>query len=233
VTTGQNIADEARADLSDGDSSNYRWSSADILVYINAAIREIITLVPEAGAVEDTMSPVPGTRQEIPNDGIKFLGVTNVIIDGADITRGHAATEVEYDSLNSSFPDWAWTILLPDEDDPDNWVAHHFAHDPREPTTFDVYPECPDDDQALLVKYVQIPSPLAALSEVFPLRAEFVNPAVLYTKYRMVSKDGRQQASPTVRAEMWDNFRSSLGLKIESEKRVDPATYRPPADNHG
>lgn len=230
---GQDIADEARSDLNDTDSGNYRWSDADILRYINAGVREIINLVPEAGAVTDSMSPVTGSRQEIPTGGTKFLKVANLIIDGDNYLVGDSITEVEADALDSTYPDWAWNTIIPDEEDADNWTAHNVTHDPREPTIFHLYPTVPDDDQGVLITYVEFPGKLATLAECFPLREEYVNACVLYVKFRMVARDGRNQASPTIRKEMHDDFRSALGLKIESDKRFDPATHRPPEDSHG
>lgn len=230
MATGQNIADEARADLNDGDASNYRWSDAEMLRFVNASLRQIVLILPEANVIEEEFDLVIGSRQLIPTGGTKFLGAYNFVLVGEDFYRGRAITEVEEDALNSSFPDWSYVPAAPAEVD---WVGHHYTHDPRDPTAFALYPTVPDENQTILIKYALVPTALATLASTFPLRDEYINASVEYTKYRMLSKDGRYGSEPAVRAELWNNFLRLLGVKVAADKRVDPATTRPPADEHG
>ena len=147
MTTGQNIADEVRLELNDGDASNLRWSDTELLGYINAAQREIVTQVPQANIVEAIMAcSLNDVRQTIPSGGIKFLGAWNY--DVSLLRRGPAMTPIELDALNSSFPEWSYaghqtSYLL---GYPTTAGVHtdvqfdHFAHDPRDPKAFYVFP---------------------------------------------------------------------------------------------
>lgn len=78
MATGQNIADEVRTQLNDGDAAALRWSDAEILSYINAALREIVLLVPEANVADEVVSTVNDFKQTLPARGTKFLDVWNV-----------------------------------------------------------------------------------------------------------------------------------------------------------
>lgn len=362
MATGQNIADEARADLNDGDASNYRWSDAHILLYINAALRQILLILPEANVIEESFTLAVGSRQTIPTGGTKFLGAYNLVVaisptpatntlgvftpsaggdgtstfeieiddgngnvvtitvtgdvtaatlaaafvsagwssdgsgevegytldlgaettiedaidagslvivreDGVDFTytetvggatydetvptfasaedpttdgdpgeeiRGRAITQVEEDALDTAYPTWASEVLAPDE--ADDFVVQHVTHDPRDPTHFSIYPgapEVPEDMHEIFLKYAKIPTALTTLADTFPLRAEFLNGAIEYVKYRMLMKDGRYGSEPQLKQDMWNNFLRALGIKVQSDRRVDPAVMRPPADEHG
>jgi hypothetical protein len=229
LATGQNIADEARDDLNDGDASNFRWSDASMLRYINAAQRQIVLVKPEANVVEESAALVVGSRQTIPTGGIKFLGLYNVEADGGDSIRGDAVTVIEEDALDSSLPSWMTTLFTPSV----AGTVMHVVHDPRDPTVFSIYPRRDDTAVTAFVKYSKNPTALATLAGTFDLGDEYINAAVEYVKYRMLAKDGRYGSAPTLRVEMWNNFLRTLGIKVQSDTRVDPAVNRPPADTHG
>lgn len=224
MATGQTIADEARGDLHDEDSGNYRWSDTKLLRFINAAIRQIVLLLPAASVAEDSTALVAGSRQTLPTGGVKFLGVYNI----SSSARGRAVTVVEEDALDSSFPTWPTAAISPDA----AGTVIHVTHDPRDPKVFAVYPPV-GTPFSVYIKYSKIPTALTALANTFPLGDEYINPAVEYTKWRMMSTDGRFGVSPERRLEQWNAFRMSLGLKPEIEKRVDPARERAGADDNG
>jgi hypothetical protein len=229
LATGQNIADEARADLNDGDAGNFRWSDAEMLRFIVASARQIVMLVPEANVVEESMALAIGSRQSIPTGGVKFLGAYNITVDGADSIRGPAITVVEEDALSSSTPTWLTTLLSPSVDG----TIQHIVHDPRDPKTFSVYPRRDNTAVSVFVKHSKIPTAMASLAATFPLGDEYINAAVEYVKYRMLNKDGRYGSEPAVRLELYNNFLRALGLKAQADARVDPAQHRPPEHAHG
>jgi hypothetical protein len=108
----------------------------------------------------------------------------------------------------------------------------HATHDPRDPKVYGVYPPVGAPFN-IFVKHSKTPTALVSLASTFTLGDEYINPAVEYTKFRMLTKDGRYGSEPGVRQELWNNFRVSLGLKPELERRVDPARSRAGADDNG
>lgn len=224
MATGQTIADEARADLNDGDASNLRFSDTVMLRFINAAIRQIVTLLPSANVVEESTALVAGSRQTLPSGGVKFLGLYNL----ESSVRGDAVTVIEEDALNSSFPTWPTGPISPDA----AGAVLHVTHDPRDPKTFGVYPPVATPFN-VLVKHAKIPTALASLASTFPLGDEYINAAVEYVKWRCLSIDGRFGTSPEQRLEQWNNFRMMLGLKPQVERSVDPARGRAGGDDNG
>lgn len=236
MALGSDIADEARDDLNDSDSGNRRWSDAKMLRYINASVRQIVLMLPQAYTVETTMTPAAGIRQTIPSGGVKFLGVFN----SASGTRGTALTQVELDALASSFPEWpvpgAYDANMDYPTTADKYATSlfdHFAHDPRQPKVFFLSPPQASATGQVLVCYSAIPAAMTALADTFTLADEFINPSVEYTKYRMLATDGRFKTSPEQRMELWNSFRLSLGLKPEAERAVDPGKSRAGGDDNG
>jgi hypothetical protein len=230
LATGQQLADEARADLNDGDASNVRWTDAEILRFINAAQRQIVLLLPEANIVEEEVTLVVGSRQTLPAAGVKFLGLYNVFVDDEDTYRGKSVTVVEEDALDSSLTSWMYESIAPST----AGVVDHVLHDPRDPKAFAVYPAPTDANPTdAFVKYAKLPTALATLASTFGLGDEYINPAVEYTKFRMLMKDGRYGSEPGVRLELWNTFRTSLGLKPQTDMRVDPSRERAGGDENG
>jgi hypothetical protein len=227
LATGQNIADEARGDLNDGDASNYRWSDAEVLRFVNAAQRQIVFMLPEANVVEEKVDLVAGARQTLPARGVKFFALYNADLVGEAFLRGSAITVVEEDALDSSFPTWMTEEIV------DTDVIDHVIHDPRDPKTYSVYPAPADGNVDAILKHAKLPTDLASLASTFGLGDEYINAAVEYTKFRMLTKDGRYGSEPAVRLELWNNFRMALGLKPQTDMRVDPSRERAGGDANG
>lgn len=241
MTTGQNIADEVRTQLNDGDTSNYRWSDAELLSYINAAQRQIVLIVPEANIVQENVTPAAASsaRQVLPASGVKFVRVANY--DASASLPGPAITAIERDAIESAFPQWlhestyGTDINNPSvEDEYTDMRFRHYHHDPREPKTYFLYPaQNVAADMEVLLTYAKLPTALGSLAGTFALGDEYLNAAVDYVTYRALMKDGRHGTDPANREALWNNFLRSLGIKVQSDKRVDPGTIRPPMDDHG
>lgn len=235
MSTLQNIVDEVRLQLNDGDSANYRWSDADLLIYCNAAQRQIVQFVPEANIIEalTTITADSDVRQTIPADGIKFIKVA-AAHDNTNTQRGPAITQIEFDTLDHAFPDWQygrteWPRTPNITDIHSGLYFEHYMHDPREPLVYYLYPIPPTTGTIkIYLVYCQLPADATALSDTYALGDEYQNAAVEYIQYRALSKDGRYGGGKDLRLEMWNNFRRALGLKIEQEARVGPSASKPP-----
>jgi hypothetical protein len=238
VATGQNIADEVRDDLNDGDASNLRWADAELLRYINASARRIVALVPEANMVEEAVEISNGdVRQVLPSGGVKFFRAWNYN-DELSI-RGPAITPVELDALTSAFPEWSYVEAYPNylnfhsvEEEHGDFLFEHSAHDPRDPKVYYLFPAS-ESSFYIELSYSKIPSALGTLAGTFPLGDEYLDAAVAYVKYRALAKDGRYGTGPQTRTELYNDFLRALGMKVEADRRVDPGTNRPPGDAHG
>ena len=237
MSLASDIVDEVRGELNDEDTSNLRWSDADMLVFVNAGQREIVTLLPEANMVEaiNTITQGSSTKQTIPSDGIKFIKCISAR-DNTNSVRGPMMRRVERDALDSLFLEWSHPDVDVDQPRVPNFTNIHtdvryeqFAHDPREPYEYWIYPVPPVSGTTFLsFVYCQLPADLVALSGTFALDDQYQNAMVEYVIYRCLSRDGRYGAGSENRQELLNNFRQVLGLEPIQADRVGPESSRPP-----
>lgn len=237
MSLAQDIVDEVRGELNDEDTTNLRWSDADMLLFVNAGQREIVTLLPEANIIEATQTITQGTgaKQTIPSDGVKFIKCSSAR-DNTNSQRGPMMRRVELDAMNSLFYEWPHFDSDIQQPRVPNFTDIHtdvhyelFAHDPREPYEYWLYPAPPAAGSTYVnLIYAQLPADLTALSDTFLLDDQYQNAMVEYVLYRCLSRDGRYGAGTDARKELLNNFRQVLGLQPQQEERVGPRQSRPP-----
>ena len=70
----QDAVRRVREQLNDTDPSNYRWSDAEILDYINDGLRQTVILKPESNLIEYLFTPADeASLQKLPADAVKFV----------------------------------------------------------------------------------------------------------------------------------------------------------------
>lgn len=230
MATGQSIIDEVRDQINDT-TATYRWSDTELLRYLNAAQRQIVMLVPEANTVEQMVTLAQQARQTLPSGGIKFLRVSNNVNPSGDARTG-PVRYVERDVLDTQFPGWEYTTATVVPGVTANFFQH-YAHDPREPAVFYVYPVPTSGSQKAYVVFSKNPTALAVVGDTFALGDMYINAAVDYMIYRALTKEGRYTLPETKSLQLWNNFLRSLGLKVEAERRVSPEANRPPEARRG
>lgn len=221
------LFDEARRIFHDEDAANYRWTDAELIDYLNAATRQIVTLVPEANTletIEDTGTSRVA-RQALPAGGIKFIRVARNYADDGTTPQG-TVRYVEKDVLDTYDPDWEYTPATGVVDG-DNYFQH-FCHDKREPKTYYLYPPPVADNKMLAAVYSAIPVEVTAVGSTYPLADEYINPAIMYLVYRALTKESRQTLPDAYRKDLWQNFLVSLGLQRQAADEVGTESTRPP-----
>lgn len=232
MATGDNIIDEARSELNDEDGANFRWSDAELLRYVNASQRVIVTLRPEANIVSEEVSITGGTgiRQTLPSGGLKFVDVRNY--DDGNAQMGPAIRRVELDAMNTLFPSWGYEQSdYPQTPGINSRFAgvgfDNYAHDPREPKVFYLFPAYPTgEDFDVYLTYSKLPTTLGTTGSTYGLANEYVDSAVAYVRYRALTKDGRYSVSPAKRQELYRLFLQTLGLWEAQEERISPENPR-------
>jgi hypothetical protein len=235
MSTAQEIVTEVRGELNDEDTSDLRWSDADMLVYVNAGQREIVTLLPEANTIEaiTTVNTDNQSRHTIPSDGIKFIKVSSNY-DVTNTVRGPMLRRMDIDALEGAFEFWGMIPIrewprVPNFEDIHTEVRYeNFAHDPREPTIFYMYPGNVTNNFSIQLVYAQLPADLTGLGDTFLLDDQYQNAMVEYVLYRCLSRDGRYGPGTSARKELLNNFRQVLGLEVQQAERVGPGASSPP-----
>lgn len=225
MATVQEIFDEARRIIHDEDAANYRWSDAELLDYLNAGMRQIVSLLPEANTVEtiEDTGTSRVARQVLPAGGIKFIRVgRNYADDG--VTPQGTVRYVEKDVLDTYDPDWEYVTSQVDGPN----YFQHFCHDKREPLVYYLFPPPVADNKRYAAVYSAIPTEMTAVGNTYPLRDEYINPVVMYLVYRALTKESRQTLPDDYRRGLWQNFVVALGLHRDAADEVGTEANRPP-----
>lgn len=170
------------------DESRVRWTSAELIDYINDAQRVIVTVRPDAAAVSQVVQLVGGTRQTLPAGAIRLL---RVIRNRSALLNGNAGTAVRFVSRDTM-----------DEEDP-NWHAgtpsttvKHYMTDPMEPDAFYVWPPVSGVIGANAASFVEIvysaiPATIGSgdTSATLALPDQYFAPVLDWVLYRAFSKD--------------------------------------------
>jgi hypothetical protein len=224
MATAQTIVDEVRRIIHD-ENPTYRWSDNEMLGYVNAAIRQTVTLVPESYTL-DAVTTITNNiaRQSIPAGGIKFIRVGRNYADDGTTPQG-PVRYVEKDALDSFDADWEYNTAI--KADGANFFEH-YCHDKREPKVFYLYPPQAAASKKVSIVYSAIPTALTSMDEEFPQDEEYVNATVMYVIYRALTKESRDTLPDAYRQELWSNYLTALGLQREASDAVSPGNNRPP-----
>ncbi len=135
--TVKNILDRVQITLQD--TTNIRWTQAELLNYLNDAQREIALLKPDATSINTNIQLATGTQQSLPSGGNRILRVLrNMSSAAGDATGGRAIRQVSLESLDAQDPNWhdpTATGLSKH-----TTIVKHWVYDESDPKVFYVYP---------------------------------------------------------------------------------------------
>lgn len=228
----------AKAALLLQDTTNVRWSVAEVAKWINAACREMVLLKPTVLSANVAMRLTAGTKQDLLGASFKSTvdgaAVTLSPIQLLDVVRNMGSTGTEADAgtvvtgldrkiLDATLPGWH---ALPPGDE-----VKHFMADPRDPKTFYVYPMA-TADPAMYVEVVVSKSPVNTLSdEATVLGTDDIDAGiddiyesvlVDYVLYRAYSKDSEHTANANRSQWHYQAFQAALGVQIRNEVALAP-----------
>lgn len=163
--------------LTQDETAPYRNQDAEIIHWLNDAIRTVVALVPQLFTSIGTHVCAAGFRQTLSAPRAHSL-VDVIGVPAADLQ-----------TLTSFAPRWQATQSGPIE----NWIQPA-----SEPLSFYCYPPSPEG-QELLVMFVEAPAALAALSDVVPLPETYEPALVSYCTSMVEMKD--DESADTARAQ--------------------------------
>ena len=223
--TGQQITtDSWRVLQDDRGAGGTRWTAAEMLSWLNAALRATVVALPRANTARTVAAPVAGTRQTLAGMGITgglvVLEVArNFAADGT--TPGSAITLINRGELNHELPSW--------HSDTDT-EAYHYMLDPDEPDAFWLWPGLTGTGK-IEVLHSALPTPMTDLANAIPIHDQFATALHHYQLFKAYSKRVQNNADSTGMAgaylQMWQQ---DLGLSGQS---AEAAAQRARAENLG
>jgi hypothetical protein len=175
---GSDIVTRLRLVANDADA--IRWTSSELVHWINDGCRFIALLRPDSCSVNGTMSLVAGSKQSVAGltpAGLRVLDVVRAV------ASGRAIRLVDREVLDTQLPSWHAAT----QGVPTNWVF-----DNRDPKTFYVYPPAAANTQIELI-YARNPITLASEGDLSSVTLSpddvFIDPLLNYVLHRIYAKD--------------------------------------------
>ena len=218
VTTGANLLSRVEGTLQD--TSNVRWTEAELLNYINDAQREIANVQPGATALHANVQLVTGTKQAIPSDGLKLINVIRNMSDASGgATGGRAIRLVSWDILDTQNPDWHDPTVTGDATH--GTTPKHFLFDENDPLNYYIYPGISGNAYVEIV-YSQRPTDLANTSATIAVPDNYSNAIIDYTSFRAFSKDAEFAGNAQRAATHYQLFSVSVQGKAQIDALIKP-----------
>lgn len=211
------------------DETSVRWPLAELCMWINDGMREIVLQKPSALSKNQVVNLQLGTYQVIPADAITLLrAIRNIKTLVGDVrTGGTAVTMVARAVLDAQQRDWHDTTILPFKKE-----VRHVIFDEEDTRSFYVYPGN-DGTGKLEAVFSMEPPPiviaggaeaeaLASYDIDVPLSAVYVNALVDYVLYRAYGKDAAFAGNTQRAALHYQQFANSIGVKVNVEMFNSP-----------
>ena len=216
--TGANLL--LRIEDSLQDTTNVRWSEAELLRYINDAQREIVNLRPEASADHANVQLSTGTEQTIPDVGLRLIKVVrNMSAAGGSATGKRTIRIVDREILDTLEPDWHDPAVTGE-------AAHttsvkHYVFDEDDPRKYYVYPGVAGNAYVEIV-FSRTPTDLANTSATLYIDDIYANAVIDFALYRAYLKDAEFAGNQQRAGMHYQLFTSSLGAGGQSQTVVSP-----------
>lgn len=192
------------------DSAKATWSDAELLGYLNEAIRSVCLLKPDAYTRREYIAMTSGSKQTLPDGGIAIFDLYENEASGRAVTLADRGL---IDHQNRFWPAATYEI------DVQNWAA-----DPRDPRRFDVTP--PNNGYGSVgALFAAVPTELASLGDEIALQEIYEQPMKVFVLAKAYSKNTKRQ-DLTKSAALMQEFRGLLGVKTQNQMALAPTPAR-------
>lgn len=198
------------------DEQHARWTTLELIEWINEGAGALLRLKPAAGAKHAVFAMEPGSRQHLGETVIQLIDISrNVGAD--DVTPGRAVRLTERHLLDSANPDWhAMKPAL---------TIKHYVYDDRTPLLFYVYPPAKTGAKVEMLVSL-LPELVDSPDDTLELSAEYADSILNYMLYRAFSKDS-EYASAALATGYYQAFMASMGNGETGEQTTTPTNKVP------
>jgi hypothetical protein len=200
-------------------SSNLRWTTDEMLLWITDSQRALVALRPNSYNVVAGVPLVAGVRQLIPADGWLLMTV-NANMVGTDY--GRAVTLTTFDQMNRQWPNW--------RADKKNAVAYNYMFDLTDSKAFYIWP--PNDGTGKVeLNYSKSPPLLKAMTDTIALDDIYIPAMLQYVCAQMSLKDAEFGPGLQYNQAFTQSFMTLVMGKDAGEKEENPDAALPPQSN--
>lgn len=196
-----------------GDTLYTRVTALNWIKYLNAGIRALVLVRPDAGATTANVLLVPGVLQTLPSAALRLLDITrNMGTTGT--TAGKICTPSARKHLN--YANLLWPAGTGDV------AIDNFSYDKENPRIFYVTPPVHATTNVYVeMQTSQLPTTITATTDVMEINDVFFEPLVQYMLYKAYSVDDEDVEFSKAIAFM-QNFFNLLQVEMTASVTAGP-----------
>lgn len=196
------------------DTANATWTAAQLIEWLNDAIRTLVLVRPDASAITSSMQLASGTRQTLAAGELRVIRVTrNMGVAGT--TPGRAIRLGSIPDIDAFNPDWHTATT--------DVVVREYMFDESRPDEFWVTPPVPASP-AVFVEAVRavLPTAMAAAGETLPVDDIYAPALIEWCCYRAFSRDSERTPNWQRAGRHFAAFFNLLQVKMKADMAIDP-----------
>lgn len=197
------------------DEDAVRWTESEVLQWITDGQRVIVLVRPDACVQNQSVDLVEGTKQTIPDGGLRLLDIVRNMSDN------RAVRLVDREVLDTADPGWHARK--------GSAAIRNYAYDNRDPTVFYVSPPAMKPDPkakpakaTLEIIYSVAPPKVEAAGDTLALTDIYIDPLVNYALFRCYSKDAQFAQNMQIAAAYLQSCMAMLGVKTKKDVAFSP-----------
>ena len=196
-----------------GDVDYDRVEESDWIRYLNAAIRALVLVRPDAGSTTENVQLIAGVKQSIPTDSLRLLDIPrNMGVDGS--TPGKIITPSKRQHLD--YANLLWPAATGDT------AVDNFSYDNNAPTIFYVTPPVSSTvDVYVEMQVSQLPTAVTAIGDATGTNDVFFEPIVQYMLYKAFSADD-EDVEFAKATQYMQNFFNLLQVETATSQAAGP-----------
>lgn len=216
VTTVGTVVRSAKLILQEVTEAGTRWKNEELIGWLNESYQAITQVKPDASSINEEVDLVTGTRQSIPDSGLRLL---DVVRNTSEQSQGYGILVATRRSIDQTRRAW--------HRDPVSYNIEQFMFDDLDPTHYYVYPPARSGAKVEII-YSAVPDPHATNSlasvegDTINLPDAYVPAMIDYILYRAYSKDAGHAANLNRASMHMQAFNNALGVKAQTDAANSP-----------
>lgn len=198
------------------DAGNVSWTIAQLIAWVNDAIRALALVKPDSTAVTATQQLTASQTKQVLSGASDLRLIRLVRNMGANgTTIGRAIRLGDMNALDSFDPNWH--TATPDA------VVREYMFNAERPDEFWVYPpvHATTAVNVELIKSV-LPTAVAATTDALPVDDIYGPPLIEWVCYRAFSRDSERTPNWARAARHFQAFFNLLQVKIQADMAINP-----------
>lgn len=213
LTTVAELIASVKTSLMEVSTDGTHWKNSELLGYLNESYKAIMSLKPDANTINESFTAVDGTKQALPDAGIRLVDVVRNL---SPVSR--SVSVVLRKQLDMADPDWHDSRVT------ETTGIEQYIYDELNPKNFYLYPGAIVGTTIEII-YSKIPTAHAISVQVIPTGVISIDdshvPAILnYILYKAFDKD----AGDSVNAARADTYFARFGQLLTGNSKTEMAT---------